>query len=298
MRRVLLGIVAVATVAATASFLWFGRDVQQLSTPIAAHELPAPAAIDQAATQGATAKPTTATASATTSAVDPRVRPKHVLDFPMATFKAWKELAKRAEEGDVEAAKALASMVVTCRAVPESPDVIAGMIEREKMDAPNDPNAGAFIKQRAAECGLMTHQQRVSYEHWLSLAAKSGDQEAKLDYIKAAGPPREKQDADYWHRWEAYRKQASQYLDEELAAGNTKALALASSEYAGGEDSIYSSDITKQYAYSYAYMLATGNTKEFAFTLLGRMEKKMTPGQLRVAMAEGEQIYQSCCVRN
>lgn|GEM_PF-2751751 len=240
-------------------------------------------------------------AAGVASAAEPPQQPAHaapqssprtrLVDIDIADFaRRYAELASAARKGDVDAAYELYRGTYACADVPSDPTFFEGLLEEHKADA----SARQFMTDRFKKCSILSREQRQSWGEWLELAAKLGSHKAAIAYI--SNPPAMVDSADYWARLKDYKATADQMLTREIRDGNPDAL-LAASEAYGGQSPLYPPDDEKEYAYLYAYLMATGQKGGAIFDIAAEKEARLTGEQVSKATAMGQEIFNQCCKR-
>jgi len=209
----------------------------------------------------------------------------------------YSELAKRAESGDAQAAKELYRALSSCDDIPRTQDQIDVRLSWAQAEygaqSSQYQQQQDFLSRQVKRCSVLTPVQQASYRSWLEKAADLGDPQAKLDYVLGAAPHSALDNPAYAAELLRYRDKAKAFLNEELAAGSVDALLTASSAY--GYNSLLPHDDVQQYAYLYAYVLAT-NQQEPYLTTLRAIEGRLSAENLNDARRTGEGIFQSCCL--
>jgi hypothetical protein len=218
------------------------------------------------------------------------------LDF--TGFRArYLDLLAKATGGDADAALELSTGLKACSGVPRNG---AAIQDQKKQIAANYvqgsqayDDATQFMNTKIEGCSAFSDAELSSSTKWLAQAAAAGNPEAKLAYIDNARPA-DANSPNFWQDTRDFEDTAKRYLNDELNAGNPKALFSASMNYAQG--GLFDPDASKELAYLYAYSLATNTTSGPIFDRLQTLSNAIPPSLRPPAMREGETLYQQCCV--
>jgi len=290
MRRwITITLVVVSAIAACAGMLVYLNRAERPPTQHVSQADPKPERtfdLDQ------TSRSTNRKADPTAPSATPDRIPR-VLDGSIAAFASrYAELATRAEGGDSDAAKELYRGLGPCLKVVRDRAALEKAIAFAE---PANGDGGATrgsMTARFENCARLSESQLGAYRHWLSLASKAGDSEAKIDFITNGAPDEAVEGTRYREALDEYRERANAYLHEELSRANPQALLAAAHSYATGD--LYRPDEIKLYAYLYAYTLAVpDHGAELGW--LAQLDARMSEGNRARARAKGEEIFTPCC---
>jgi hypothetical protein len=213
-------------------------------------------------------------------------------------------LAKQAMEGDLLAARTLFEDLERCSHAARTRQRLDNKIAYHHRDLAQAKNSNAprrvmseasiaGILDEYRHCAQVTDEQLASRARWGKQLAEVGDTMARLQYQDYA-KPKDVWALDYNERYEQYKKQAWQYLEMELAVGNSAALAQMGTYYtgyaAGDRDSF------KHYMYLYAFAQRPDlHPYHFAYKGMETASRYLTPEQIREAERQGLALYQQCC---
>jgi len=221
------------------------------------------------------------------------------MDMPLNELaRDYESLASRARAGDAEAAYKLYAATASCKDVAASEADLAGQKKEIQRNAENDKDREAqqhFAQEQFDRCSPLSMGQRREWLEWLAVAARLGNADAQLRYVRAATPT--KGDSEkYWSDLESYRNTAAQYLDDQIARGNVDALLTAASVYdANSNADLFKANSVTHYAYLYAYAMATGEQAGVFFDKLARGQDVLSEQEKTKVQALGEEIYSKCC---
>ena len=214
-------------------------------------------------------------------------------DFPQR----YSQLAERAQHGDAGAAMDLYENLSECNGVPSSVESLKDMQEHMASEYRTDSqaynNSVAVLNKSFQQCSLLTDEQKNTAKHWLSVSAELGNPKARLAYV-LRGEPDSGSDT-YYHDMQDYDANAARYLTDEIDAGNSNALLIASIAY--GPHGAFAEDPAKAYSYLYAYSLAAADNPDAMVNRLQALGQTLSSSQLQAATAQGEAIYKKCCIR-
>jgi len=116
-----------------------------------------------------------------------------------------------------------------------------------------------------------------------------------MAYVRWGQPDDPKSDT-YLQDTRDYVANSRKYLAEQIAAGNRQALLIASNNYSASSEGVYDHDPIAQYAYLYAYCLAT-ECIDVSFKVLSKIAAGLSPQDLSNAKSQGQSIYKECCAK-
>lgn len=179
-----------------------------------------------------------------------------------AQFTGWLSLMKK---GDLKAAKAIWDANIACSQrgfapfSPQSYEDMRSEVLAQASNTGNPPNKMRLMQLAAlySRCGNVSKEQRQAAIEAIGLLAESGDWAAKRDYISLGRPDVSDRSLNEGNRrLYEYKKQATKYMDEEIAAGNIDAMMLRSALHAESDftqaPSIYDADPVQSLGYSLA----------------------------------------------
>ncbi|AVP99365.1 hypothetical protein C7S18_20280 [Ahniella affigens] len=194
--------------------------------------------------------------------MNPRNADRYEIQNFGAQFSGWLNLMKK---GDLKAAKAIWDANIACSQrgfAPFSPRSYEDMRSEIMAQASNtgNPPSKMRLMQIAAlysRCGNVSKEQRQAAIEAIGMLAESGDWAAKRDYISLGRPDVSDRSLNEGNRQlYEYKKQATKYMDEEIAAGNIDAMMLRSVLHGGSDftqaPSIYEADPVQSLGYSLA----------------------------------------------
>lgn len=217
-------------------------------------------------------------------------------------------LSDKAEHGDLRAARTLVNSLRICSDVPktfEELDKATAHANRPNL-APNwavlEQYELADKKSLFDQCAGTTPEEIATQAKWIELLAEAGDAEARLQYVWAARPTDDRA-ADFEKQQADYKEKAVKYIQNEIDAGNPEGLLAMAFQYegiqinSGGQSlrALYAPDSVKAYSYLYAYALTSDDASSREITTLASLQGELTPAQLQMAIAAGNQIYDKCC---
>lgn len=292
-RRIAIFLIAIAVLAAS---IFAARTLHRSNATLALKataDLPTAAALAAPASQ---ASPSDHAASKT-----PASKPKssgaraRLADIDVPAFaRDYQSLAAAAGKGDAEAAYSLHRGTQACADLPTSAADLEGHLEDMKPSMSDEEYVAtkAYLSGRFTACSTLTLDQRRSSRKWLEMAARMGQRDAAIAYVNT--PPSRTDSADYWQELKTYRSLADELLTRELDSGSPDAL-LASSMAYGRNSLLYTPDGEKEYAYLYAYLLATDTKGGSLIDIAANHQSELSEDQLAKAAEEGRAIYSRCC---
>jgi hypothetical protein len=208
------------------------------------------------------------------------------------------EYARRAEAGDVEAARTLYLNIQTCSGFARSAaEVEASIEEQQAQGGLKTPDAAKQSRENQLRdmrrCSVLSDEQLASLGHWLEVGAELGDADARLRFVEGGGPS-DKGDGRFYGELRAWKEQAMRYVEQEIARGNPLALRAAAEGYMYGN--AFPRDPTKAYAYAYAFQLSQGQQNNSALSAWVQILRSKVPeGEGNLAEQLGRQVYAECC---
>jgi hypothetical protein len=214
---------------------------------------------------------------------------------------SFADLARRAELGDLQAARTLLEDLRACSVVPRNQEALGLRLENERRrfaERGGDPERHettlAVTREMYRHCAGVTEKHLAQLARFAKMLADAGSSQARLDYLWDARP--KTGDGRLAERLPAFREQGLRYLQDELALGNSRALASLSSAYA--DPGLGIQDPRRQYVYGYAYAQTPGlHPHDPIYVGLAGLTQRFTPAEIAELQREGVALYATCCRR-
>jgi hypothetical protein len=259
----------------------------------------APKSGDPAATPSQRSAPTQPVAKS--QSAHNAAAPEQFSDRIASVAANYEQLARAARAGDVEAALALDDVLRACSEAPRTQAALDDRIKQAAVDYPVDSkdyaNTVQFATVEFQQCQPFSKAQIDGRLQWLAMAAATGDRHAQESYVFWGRPDDPKSDT-YLQDTRDYVANSRKYMAELIAAGDPSGLILTSNSYGPGEGitAINSPDPIAQYAYLYAYCLAT-ECRNVSLAGLQKLGAGLSPQELSNATSQGQAIYKKCCAK-
>jgi hypothetical protein len=214
---------------------------------------------------------------------------------------AFGDLARRAEAGDLEAARALFEDLRSCTTSPRDAASYERRIANEKARYAERGGSGeqhaitlAVTAELYRHCAGVTEAQLQQLGRYGQQLADAGDVNARLGYLWDARP--QAGDGRLAERLPPFRERGLQYLRTELDRGNPRALFSLSSAYA--DPGLGIQDPRRQYVYGYAYAQTPGlNPYDAVYVGLADLEQRLSSADIAALQREAIALYLKCCGR-
>ncbi len=215
--------------------------------------------------------------------------------LPVANLaRQFAELAAKARDGDLTAARALYNAAKECKRSPRTPEDLAKRTMHDGESGPEIAAGDAIQRRRYTFCSGATDEMLASVPRWAEQLADAGDPVAQLQYQNDVAL--DGSDPAYQQQLNRARERAMSYLQQQLQGGNPQALFSLQSYYSANR--LVSRDPYRAYVYGWAYVLAMGERlppAHAAFLGLASAETQLTAAQLESARSEGVMLQKKCC---
>jgi hypothetical protein len=203
------------------------------------------------------------------------------------------DLLQRARRDDRAAADEAFEKLKDCRRAPRNPTEIAERVAKEAPDVRDGYRQ--VLEDAYRRCGSFSDEEVKSEMDATRLAARLGNNDARIRYFERGMPAANPSDPASEGRRQEFIREANRLLDAAVADGSIEAMVARGRAYERG----YLSDVSaeKAYAYMYAATLteAAQNRKLLPPTTLERFEGFLNSTTIEEGKRDGESIFKECC---